>query len=422
MSWPASIVIGVLTGALALVCAGLVANACAGWYRMSSFEGASGYFVVGVALLGGIAGLVAGVVVARLVAAGAAPGFSKGLGIACGAVVATAGAAAALAWLLADIPPEIAGSQLDLEVEVRLPVGEAVAPAAAVGEAYVSLGAASDGTVRASRRGELLVADARSEGGRWVVPGSVFLFTTRGRRVLDVVLGGETRGGFVVPLPRRPDASFERWSDWLPRPRAGSPPWPDTRVSYRFRVRRIEPPPPAPTEEEVAAAEFAALTGDAPLAAWLRFTRHDQEEARVAAAMAVVAGRQGELAGEIGAGGTRREDALAAAARLETVAPEVAEAVRAEGRDLAGAIRAFNAMSADAPEFWTVQVELRSRFSFWHRAWWTVHRRTGADGRPPVEEMLELARVRAADTSMDEIVVNARAHLDGLGAAAAGTP
>ena len=414
MSWFASIVVGLLTGALALVCAGLVANACVSWYRISSFEGGAGYFVVGMALLGGIAGTVLGVVVSRLVAAGSAPGFLRSLGVSCATVAAIAGLVAAVSWLLADIPPEIGGRQLELEVEVRLPVGETAVPAEISGDAYLSLAASSHRTVRASRRGELAVHDARREGGRWIVPGAVFVFTTRGERVLDLVLGGETRAGFLVPLPRRPGKGSERWSDWLPRPPAGSPPWPDSKYSYRFRVRRIEPPPPEPSPEEIAAREFAALSAATPLAAWLRFVRYDQPEERIAAAMAAIGERQDELAQAVRAGGPVREDALLAVVRLTRVAPEVAEVVLAEGRELAAAIRTFNAMSAEDPGFYDVQVELRSRFNYWHRAWWTVHQRTGADGRPPVQEVLDLALVRAADTSMDEIVVNARAHLGGL--------
>ena len=246
MSWSASMVVGLLSGALALVCAGFVANACVSWYRVSSFEGASGYFVIGIALVGGLAGLLLGIVTSRLVAASAAPGFLRSLGVSCAAVVAVAGAAGGLAWLLADIPPEVDGRELQLEVEVRLPAGETTAPAQLAGDAYISLAAASGGTVRASRRGELAVAEARIEGGRWIVPGSVTVFTTRGQRVLDVVLGSETRAGFLVPLPGRPGTRFAQWSDWLPHPPAGSPPWPDSKCSYRFRVRPIEPPPPEP--------------------------------------------------------------------------------------------------------------------------------------------------------------------------------
>jgi hypothetical protein len=51
-----------------MLAAGYVANLAAGWYRVSSFEGASGYFVVGLALLGLPGGMIVGIVTARMVA------------------------------------------------------------------------------------------------------------------------------------------------------------------------------------------------------------------------------------------------------------------------------------------------------------------------------------------------------------------
>ena len=61
MNWIQSIAIGVLTGVVGCVGAGFVGALCARWYRISSFEGASGYYVVMIALLGAIVGLVGGV-------------------------------------------------------------------------------------------------------------------------------------------------------------------------------------------------------------------------------------------------------------------------------------------------------------------------------------------------------------------------
>jgi hypothetical protein len=106
--------------------------------------------------------------------------------------------------------------------------------------------------------------------------------------------------------------------------------------------------------------------------------------------------------------------ALNTVMNLTRISPEVTEAMRTEGRKIALALRDFNQMKSDDPEFYNVQVALRSRFSHWHHAWWNVHRITGVDGRPPVQEILDLARVRAKETSMDEIVINAEAHLRGL--------
>jgi len=47
MSWLTSLGIAVLTSLVAMFAAGFVAELSVRWYRISSFEGGSGYFVVG---------------------------------------------------------------------------------------------------------------------------------------------------------------------------------------------------------------------------------------------------------------------------------------------------------------------------------------------------------------------------------------
>lgn len=415
MSWLASLFIAVLTGGLGLVLAGVIANACVGWYRISSFEGKAGYFVVFMALLGGVAALVIGLVTARAVAAGESPGFFKGLGLACGITLVVAGCIALAARLMADIPPTIEGDELDLEVEIRLPVGETNAPSSATGKSFLRLGSLSGKTYRKSEMGELHLTRARLEEGRWILPGSVFLFTQRGNRLIDADLDGKSIAGFLVPLPSKPGQEHEQWSEWLPRPRPGDPPWPDTKALYRFRVVRRTPSPPEPDPVEIELQKFAALKPDAPLAEWLAFLDENGPEERNAAVMNVVEQRPADLAAAIrSTDEATREHALSAVTKLKTVTPEISDVVRAEGRDIAEGIRRFNEMKEDDPRFYDVQLDLRSRFSYWHRAWWTVHQRTGIDGRPPVQEIHDLAQVRSKGTSMDEIVVRARAHLDGL--------
>ena len=54
MNWFLSIFIGILTAAVGAIGAGLVANAAVDWYRITSREGASGYFVVFMDLVGNL--------------------------------------------------------------------------------------------------------------------------------------------------------------------------------------------------------------------------------------------------------------------------------------------------------------------------------------------------------------------------------
>ena len=124
MSWLSTICIAVLTGVLGLFAAGFIGAGCVSWYRISGFEGKSGYFMAAIALLGGILGTIIGFATSRLLAAGAAPGFLKGLGLSWGIVLLVGGVAALVSWMLADIPPKLNGQTLELEVEIRLPAGE----------------------------------------------------------------------------------------------------------------------------------------------------------------------------------------------------------------------------------------------------------------------------------------------------------
>src|ERR1043166_8226881 len=98
MSWISSVVVALLTGGLALFVAGCVAGACVSWYRISGFEGGSGYFMGAIALLGGIAGMFIGLITSRLVAASPAPGFFKSLGLSWGIVLGIAGVATLIAF------------------------------------------------------------------------------------------------------------------------------------------------------------------------------------------------------------------------------------------------------------------------------------------------------------------------------------
>jgi len=411
----ASICVALLTGGLGLILAGLVALGCIDWYHISGFEGKSGYFMVAMALLGGIAGCVLGFAISRAIGAASWLEFLKGLGISWGVVVLVTGTAAGIAWLLADIPPKIDGQYLELEVEIKLPTGQTNLPAATEGKPSFTLGSVVRHVQRASTEGELKLAQARLENGRWIVPASADVFTTRGLRSISARLGDKMLAGFIIPLPPRPGRRFETWSDWGPRTRRGNPPWPDTNPSYRFRVQRLVPPPPPPDPEVVEAEKFAALKPDAPLTEWLAFMLPEAPEERTKAIMNVVEQRPGELTELLrSTNATTREAAFTAVRQLKGFTPEIRDAVIAEGQEITEGLRRFNTMKSDDPKLWSTQMELRSRFADWKRAWWIVHKAFGLDGKPPVQEIHDLAMARAKDTTMDEIVVNAKAILNAL--------
>lgn len=242
MSWLASFGIAILTAIFALFCAGTVSSLAVDWYRISSFEGGSGFFVIGNALLGGIAGFVVGLIASRVVAGWPHGGFLKGLGLSFGVVLAISLGVTGLSYFVADIPPTIDGEELFMAVEIRWPADPKVpGPRDLGGLPHLRIGAMSGNVARHMESGPAFVEDARQEGGRWILPGVVPIFTRRGGRLLDLEAKDKSIAGFIVPLPRNPDQREREWSDWLPHAEPGAPALPD-QFTYRFKVIKVSEP------------------------------------------------------------------------------------------------------------------------------------------------------------------------------------
>src|SRR3982751_3779749 len=121
MSWIASILVAMLAPAIGLVLAGFIASNAVSWYRISSFEGGAGYFVVGMALLGFVAAFAIGLVASRIVAASAHPGVWRAIGWSQLTVFGIAAIIAAIARFSADVAPKLNGEELLLMVEIEWP-------------------------------------------------------------------------------------------------------------------------------------------------------------------------------------------------------------------------------------------------------------------------------------------------------------
>jgi hypothetical protein len=234
MSWPATFGVALVTGLGGMLATGYTANLAVSWYRISSFEGQSGYFVVFLGLAGLILGTVIGFVVARVVNGSFAHAAVTALGVVAGLTLLIAGPAR----LLADVPPRLGGDTLLLALEYRWPASQVEAPVAGADDPYVRLGSVSGGTERSAATGAFWLEDSRREEGRWISPAAVQLFTERGKRAVLFMAGGDVQSGAIVPLPRRPGARYLEWSAWLP---AGAPGIADG-ASYRFRVHRSSEP------------------------------------------------------------------------------------------------------------------------------------------------------------------------------------
>ncbi|MEP7384392.1 MAG: hypothetical protein ABI910_22130 [Gemmatimonadota bacterium] len=238
MSWLLSFVVALLMGLLGLLVGGVVAGLYVDWYRVSSFEGGSGYFVIGFALLGFLAGAIVGMISARVVDDS---GMGRAMGMSSLVVVMIGLTITGVSRLFADIPPTIDGDEVLLTFELRWPAQETRAPASMPGLGHARLGAAAGHTLRRWGNGILFVEDAHLVEGRWVVPGAVEVFTGRGTRLLDVGIGDTSLAGFVVPLPGQPGAKERTWSEWMPNPRAGSVP-PPGAYTYRYRIVKVSEP------------------------------------------------------------------------------------------------------------------------------------------------------------------------------------
>ena len=235
MSWLASLLVALLTAAIGLVLGGFIASNAVSWYRISSFEGGSGYFVVSIALLGFIVGFVIGLVAARIVAASAHPGFWRALGWSQLTLIGIAAIAGGIARLSADVAPRLNGEELLLAVEIEWPATQTTSPARDTTPRHLRLYSSRNHVARTSRDGALWMEDAHLVDGRWVVPGAVAVFTSRGDRVLTVEPTFDGMNGFLVPLPAWPKEAQLAWSEWMPRARDGAAPLPDG-FRMRFKV------------------------------------------------------------------------------------------------------------------------------------------------------------------------------------------
>ena len=241
MSWGSSILAGVLTAVVGAVVAGLIASLATDWYRVSSFEAGAAAFVAGFIFLGIVAGFLSGVIASRTIGAGPDATLLRTLGMSNAVLLGAAAIVGVAARLLADVPPKLDGEELLLAVELRWPEGDTASPKLLPGEPSIQLGSVSGSTMRASTRGPLWTEDARLVDGRWVAPGAVDIFTTRGKLTIHAILDSANVHAFLIPLRGRPGKADMQWTDWYPHAKPGSPALPNG-FTYRYRVQKRSEP------------------------------------------------------------------------------------------------------------------------------------------------------------------------------------
>jgi hypothetical protein len=201
--------VGVLSAIAGLLLVGWLADRCVDWYNVSSFEGGAGYFVVFLALGGGIAGFVIGVI-GSWWATSRGGTFLRGLGVALGVDVGLVAIATLLAWGLADHPPTIDGRSLVVDIELMTPEGPAPTDAEGFRASLAVMTMAGDTGGYAS----LDKATARAEGARWIISASVPLATSAPQKQIWVSWAEREALYFPLPLRSRPTEEDFAWSDW----------------------------------------------------------------------------------------------------------------------------------------------------------------------------------------------------------------
>ncbi len=258
MSWGATIgtgVAGAVVGGAGMFSLALL---WVRWFRVSSFEGKSGYFVVFLALAGAVAGLVIAMVAARVGHAYLGPkvsAWTSQVGVGVGAVVGALLLALVISFFQADLTPDLGGRGVVVAWEVRLP--KQVADAAGTGdnasdprlwtdeELRLQLVAVQGRRSTGSEYGTLDRAAFRQEDGQWILPASVALFTSKGALCVNLKIRGRD-DGFWPPIHAAEayelatDPAAQSWSAWS-RTNGGRDAKTDAdAVMYRFKLLRTK--------------------------------------------------------------------------------------------------------------------------------------------------------------------------------------
>lgn len=405
MNWFLSIVVGFLTGTVGLLAVGFLGNLNTRWYRISSFEGGAGYYVLMFALLGGVVGCVVGIVGSRVVAGWPEPGFLKALGVSVGTMVTLTVAVGLVCRLAADIRPTIDGRTLDLAIEVRAPRGFTPDFASEPGASPYFYLMNAGGQTKAYAPIE--AATAIEVDGRWVFSGALGLATSASGKRVRAYFNKAADALFILPLAGRPTTGDLVWSEWIQsgwdvgQPRPG----PEQSFWLRYRVVIDEPPVRGPTQAEVdarraaeAQAVFDAIPEDAALSVWLPYTRYGTPEPQLRAAITRIQARP-HLAAELEPLVTGDDHEIAAAAlrmigQLDVFDPGLDEPVGAAGQRLIAMTRIFNATPLEDDPGMQGAADISVRFSAWMEAVRTLRDNTGGDFTAELGGILTLSRVR----------------------------
>ena len=231
-------VLWTIGGAVAgLVVGVLVGMAIVKFGNVTSREGAAGYAVVAVAIIGAMVGALAGIVLyARSAPAGQGSAFAGSTVV---GMIALVAAIAFGIWgfmNLREAPIEYDGAQANLELELRVRANDAPEESPA---SWLDIEVQ---TANTRPVGTVLTSSIRSEGDHLIIPVVQGPLYRSGQRVIVVRVADKQVEAFMPEMRRTPDPKAD-WSEWE-RPRAVDPPYGVTpraplksMVELRHRVR-----------------------------------------------------------------------------------------------------------------------------------------------------------------------------------------
>ncbi|MEP6834039.1 MAG: hypothetical protein ABJB74_11620 [Gemmatimonas sp.] len=205
-------------GVVGFIVVAVGASLYAGATHMSGREGARGYFVIGLGLVGAVVGLITALVLyGRSAPAGQGAAYS-GSGV-LGFVGLVAAIAVSL-WAymqLMEKPLEYGGSMASLDMEFRVKSSD-LPPDASGSWLNVEVQ-----TAKTRPEGSVSWNSRRIEGVYTIIPVSQGGLYRATNRVIVVRVGEEQVEAFIPPMKRTPDPKAG-WSEWY-RPSAVDPPY-----------------------------------------------------------------------------------------------------------------------------------------------------------------------------------------------------
>ena len=205
------------------------------WYRVSGFEGGSGYLVVVMGFLGALVSFVIGLICSRIVAGGVDPNFGKALGLALATTASILLILIAGFRFAADLPATYQGRSVSVQIELRAPAGFEFPTGEVNHEWYASIDTHKR---RMTSRTTLNFTNVREENDRKVIPIRLELNTSMKEKLLNVHLGERSTERFTFSFDSPGQRELE-WSDWMDAAEEDGKPSPPFEQRFNIRYKLV---------------------------------------------------------------------------------------------------------------------------------------------------------------------------------------